>query len=394
MQERDYFYTHTNHCLFMLRIGVLMPRSSLFPSLGLDILNGLKQSLKLQGIFDEIKLLTDNIGFGIEEPEIYTKAERMLLQEDTDIVIVCADVRIGEMLQPLFTASNKILMMVHFGANLPDSWQPAPTTITHSLNFCFHARFTGKLAAQETNKQVMNLISYYDGGYHQCFSMLTANQANGGVPRFNHITHLKLKEFTIAPAAPFLEEHKDVQTLLCLFAGDQAEQFYRDISPLQQQFGLNLYVTPMMLDASLKTALGEGFSIQNVKGYIPWHASLGNEHNQVFKKYTANYFSVLGWDAALIITELLPALKNGEQNIHALIQSLAAKTFNSPRGWLKIDAATQCTYGPSYLASCRDNFDITIGPEVNNIEDEWMAFTKTAMPAGESSGWRNTYLCI
>lgn len=378
----------------MLRIGILMPRSSLFPSLGLDMLNGLKQCLKQQGIFDETKLLTDNIGFGIEEPEIYTKAEKMLLQEDADIVIVCADVRIGEMLQPLFTASNKILMMVHFGANLPDSWQPAPTTITHSLNFCLHSGLTGKLAAGETNKQTVNMISYYDGGYHQCYSMLTNHQANGGVPRFNHITHLKLSEFNIQPVIPFLEENTDVQTLLCLFSGDQAERFYQEISPVQEQFNLRLYVTPMMLEDSLKTSLGEGFSIQQVKGYIPWHPSLDNEHNQAFKKNKANYFSVLGWDAALIITELFPALNNGEQNVHALIQSLAAKTFNSPRGWLKIDAATQYTYGPSYLASCRDNFDISIGPEVNNIDDEWTAFKKTAMPAGESSGWRNTYLCI
>lgn len=379
----------------MLRIGILMPRSTLFPSLGLDILNGLKQNLKEQQLFDEVKLLTDNIGFGIEEPEIYSKAEKMLLQEDADIVIVCADVRIAEMLQPLFTASNKVLLVVHFGANLPDSWQAAPTTITHSLNFCLHTRLTGRLAAQEASKQVINTISYYDGGYHQCFCLLSSNQEHGGIPVFNHITHLKLDEFTLQPMIDFLEQQKDdVHTLLCLFSGEQAERFYREIQPLQQQYSLNLYVAPMMLEGSLKKTLGEGFEIKNVTGYVPWHASLENSHNQAFKKYTANYFSLLGWDAGLIIAALLPQINNGETDAAALVKSLSGKTFSSPRGWLKMDPLTQYTYGPSYLASCNGHFEVTLSPEIENIEEEWSAFTKIPMPAGESSGWRNTYLCI
>lgn len=75
----------------MVRAGILLPRSTLFPAIGLDILNGIKSCLKQHGIQDEFIFKTDNIGFGIEEAEIYTKAERMLLQEDADLVIVVAD---------------------------------------------------------------------------------------------------------------------------------------------------------------------------------------------------------------------------------------------------------------------------------------------------------------
>lgn len=378
----------------MLRIGILMPRSTLYPALGLDMLNGLKQSLKQRNLFDEVKLLTDNIGFGIEEPEIYTKAEKMLLQEDADIVIVFAGLRVAEMLQPLFAASNKLLVMMHFGANIPDTWQAAPTTITHSLNFCLHARLTGRLAAQETNKQAINMVSYYDGGYRQCYALLTGHQQQGGVPRFNHITHLKLSEFTIQPIIPFLEANSDVRTLLCLFAADQAEHFYKDIAPLQQQFGLQLYVTPMMLDAALKAALGADFSIQQVKGYIPWHASLDNEANRLFTKNNANYFSLLGWDAGAIIAELAPGLNNGAQNMQELVRSVSGKKIDSPRGWIMIDPVSQYTYGPSYLASCKNNFDITVEQEAEQVEQEWAEFTQITISADESSGWRNTYLCI
>lgn len=385
----------------MLRTGILMPRSTLYPSLGIDLLNGIKQSLKQQQVFDEVKLLIDNIGFGTDEPEIYTKAEKMLLQEDADIVIVCADSRIAEMLQPLFTASNKILLVVNFGASFPDTWQPAPTTITHTLNFAFNAGLTGKLAAEETNKQAVNAISYYDGGYRQCFSMLNSHQQNGGVPRFNHITHLKLDEFTLQPIAEFLEQNSDVQTLLCLFSGDQAIRFYQEVQPLQTAHNLHLYVSPMMLDDALKPLLGNDLSLNNISGYIPWHASLENEQNRLFQSFytaatgqPANYFSLLGWDAGLLLHEMVQRSSAGEANAAALVKSMNGISLNSPRGWLKIDPATQQTYGPAWLARSNDHFNITIGPACNDVENEWTGFTKVQMAPGESSSWRNTYLCI
>ncbi|MBK7432606.1 MAG: hypothetical protein IPI66_01085 [Chitinophagaceae bacterium] len=114
-----------------------MPRSTLFPSLGMELLNGIKLFLKEQGLSGSVQWITDNIGFGTNEADIYAKAEKMLLQEEADLVILCADTTITEMLQPLFTASDKILLAVNFGANFPENWTPAPTTVTHSLNFAF-----------------------------------------------------------------------------------------------------------------------------------------------------------------------------------------------------------------------------------------------------------------
>lgn len=140
----------------MLRIGLLLPCSTLFPSLGLDFNNGIKEFLKSYVINDDVSFIMDNIGFGINEQEVYTKAEKMLLQDDVDVLILFADSRIAELLQPLFTACHKILLVVNFGANFPENWTPAPTTITHSLNFCWHARLTGQLAARKPiNRQCM-----------------------------------------------------------------------------------------------------------------------------------------------------------------------------------------------------------------------------------------------
>jgi branched-chain amino acid transport system substrate-binding protein len=396
----------------MLRTGILLPRSTLFPSLGLDILNGIKNYLKKHTLSDEVKLITDNIGFGVNEQEVYAKTEKMLLQEDVDMVVLCADTKITEMLQPLFTASNKILLAVNFGANFPDSWQPAPTTITHSLNFCLHARLTGMLAANENNKQAANVVSYFDGGYRQCYCMLQSHQQNGGVPAFNHITAHKSAEFTLEPLAEFLEQNNEVNNLLCLFAGDMAEMFYREISPLQKKLNLNLFVSPMMLDESLKDTPGNEFSIENVKGFIPWHHSLNNTPNDIFKEtitaagHAANYFSLLGWETGMLLSEIIRLNNAGYTNATTVVRSLTETAFDSPRGWMKIDAATQYSYGPSYLATFSQNpagksdmsagsgGEISVGNEKENLDAAWAAFTNEKLPPGESSSWRNTYLCI
>jgi branched-chain amino acid transport system substrate-binding protein len=376
----------------MLKAGILLPRSAMYPALGLQLLTGFKENLKLEGIHEEIELFTDNIGFGINEPEIYNKAEKMILGQDVDMIILCADIIITEMLQPLFTATNKILLVVNFGANFPDSWQPASTTIVHSLNFCMHASLTGKLAAKETNKQAANVVSYYDGGYRQCFSMLNGHQSNGGTARFNHVTSLKAEDFTLAPLIGFLEEHTDVKTLLCLFAGKQAQHFYREIKPVQAKLDLVLYGSPMMFIEELEKT--------GIRGFVPWHVSLNNEANNSFREAihsspgnTANYFYLLGWEAAVIVHEIIEMKNDGKSDAPGIIQKLTGIELESPRGWIKFDVATHHSYGPSYLAICRDN-DVVIRTEAEDVDAAWKTFTSESNLQGERSGWRNTYLCI
>lgn len=373
-----------------------MPRSTLYPMLGMDMINGLKLSIQQQSVSGDIELIIDNIGFGINEPEIYAKAEKMLLQENADVVIAFADTIIAELLQPLFTATNKILLIVNFGANFPRSWNPEPTCITLSLNFCLQARLTGKLAASKENKKAANVLSYFDGGYNQCYSLINSFQVNGGITMFNHVTHFRLDQFSLKPLDDFLEQHADVSTLLCLFAGEQAGRFYTDIEALQQKRSLDLFVSPMMLDETIFSTAN--YKTQQVQGFVPWHSTLTNQANQDFKTIIkskankqANYFLLLGWEAGMLLSEIFRR-SNDHSGSAEIIQAVKKLKYNSPRGWLKIDEATHHCYAPCWHAKASGN-DITIIEEVNDIEKEWQEFTQEPLLT-EYSMWRNTYLCI
>lgn len=383
----------------MIKTGILLPRSTLFPAMGFDLLHGLKTSLQQRGVRESFQLLTDNIGFGADQKEIYSKAERLLLQEDADIVIVVADTAVEELLSPLFTAYNKLLIVVHFGANFPESWTPAPTTWVHSLNFCLHTRLTGKLAAAQEDKQAVYTASFYDAGYRQCYAFLNSHQQNGGIACYTHVTDFRPDFFTLQPADDFLAANP-VQNMICLYAADLAALFYEKAAPLQEKYKLNLFVSPMMLDASVRDYAGDKTLAVNATGYTPWLPSLDNEENSLFcsgfekaANKKANIMGLLGWETGMLLDLFAKQFEQKNQWSEVII-SAGDSRLPSPRGWLQLDKTTQHSVGPSWLATATGNFEVMAAGETMDTLDEWRSFTKETLSADDTSGWKNTYLCI
>jgi branched-chain amino acid transport system substrate-binding protein len=387
----------------MLRIGVLTPRSSLYPTIGFDIINGLKTGFAQMRYTNETTIITDNIGFGIDEAEIYTKAEKMLLGDNADIVIACCDSRIAAMLQPLFTTAGKLLLVTNPGANLPEGWQASPNTIVHSLNFCFNTSLTGSLPA--ANNTAAMATSYYDAGYNQVYCMVTSFQQNGGQMLYNHVTHLKDDQFTLAPLRDFMAGENPAKNLLCLFSGDMAARFYHEMAEIQQNQRCNLYVSPMMLEEGMLTDLGNEITVDNIQGYTPWLSTLSNTNNQQFVAawQTAygkqpNIFALQGWDTALIIEQFTNQLQLHNNHTANAVKAMGSgAAMASPRGWIKLDPASNHIYGPAWLVKSNGNFIIEIEENSStDIEAEWKKFTSemALSPTEIHSAWRNTYLCI
>jgi branched-chain amino acid transport system substrate-binding protein len=387
----------------MLRIGMLTPRSTLYPAMGFDILNGFKAGLAQYNLTNDVVLFTENIGFGTDEPEIYTKAEKMILGDNADIVIACCDSRIAAMLQPLFTAAGKLLVVVNMGANLPESWQAHESTIVHSLNFCFNTALTGALAA--AGKTAALAASYFDAGYNQVFSMLTRFQQKGGSILFNHITHLETAKFTLQPLQQFMAGENGTPNLLCLFSADMAALFYKEMATIQQNQPCNLFVSPMMLEETLAKELKNEVPFKNVQGYTPWQLALSNANNQQFTAaYQAaqgkqpNLFVLLGWDTALVVDCFAKQLTaTGNNTVNAIKAMGTVPPLPSPRGWIKLDTATNHIYGPAWLVKGSNYPELEIAENNSlDMDAEWKNFTSEVAlaPDGLHSAWRNTYLCI
>jgi hypothetical protein len=231
--------------------------------------------------------------------------------------------------------------------------------------------------------------------------MLNANQANGARPLYNHVTHLRLDQFTLDPLVNALEQNNELKTLLCLFSGEQAERFYQEIPVIQNRFDLDLFVSPMMFEGSLKTAFQPTYQIAKVKGFVPWHLSLVNESNTIFKEVysgatnkTANYFSLLGWETGLLTEKIATEMNAGNTNAADLVKALVKTSFISPRGSFTIDEESHYSYGSTHLAGCSNGWEVLIEKSIEVTKEHWEDFKQQSIPKGLSSGWKNTYLCI
>lgn len=382
----------------MLKTGFLLPRSTVYPLIGHDFLDGFRSYFSDDASGEEPFITTANIGFGTDEAEVYAKNEDLLLKENVDIVVAFIDGRSAEMIEPLFTATGKILLLVNMGAHYSAESALSGTTISHSFDVAFNSWLTGKLASDSDHPQAIFATSYYDGGYLQGFCMATRYLKDGNSITNNFVSHFKKELFTTEALELYLKEHSEVDTLLCLFSGDTSPMMYRALSGMQQKRNLNLYVSPMMLDESLKTEWADEVSINNVKGFTAWNSQLDNAFNKKFKDQFQLFsgrepgiFSLLGWEAGVIIHEIEKLYQKGTEGILA-VKDLVEMELNSPRGWLKFDKKTRQTYSPSQLVSVQGNFHNVIEDTLTDLNDERKAFFESK-PVGAASGWRNTYLC-
>jgi branched-chain amino acid transport system substrate-binding protein len=381
-----------------MKVGFLLPKSTIYPLIGFDFIDGFKSYLAANALTEQVTIVSENIGFGLNEAEVYAKNEQLLLQEKVDVVIAFIDGRVTEMLEPLFTATGKLLIIVNMGAHYPYDATPSASILHHTFDIAFNSHLTGKLAAQQQHTQAVMATSYYDGGYLQCYAMNTGYLLNNGTITYNYISHFKKDLFELASLEQHLTSSPETKALLCLFSGDVSPQFYTGIATMQQSKDLYLYVSPMMLDACLKEKLPADFSIAHTQGYTSWDSTLANEENKnfmqqfgTFTKRAANLFGLLGWETGILLQAALPIVAAGE-NSSVVVTKLKQQTFRSPRGWLKIEASSNQTYSPSYLVQCKDNYALTVVHTLEDTLQDRQQFI-SEKPEGAASGWRNTYLC-
>ena len=383
----------------MLTIGILLPGSTLYPSIGMDFLQGIKSCFKYHQ-YGPVDVQVAIIGFGIKNDEVYSAAEKFLVISNADAVLVYAEDYHAEKLSPLFAAAGKLLIVTNLGANYPVTAVSNSHTIFHSLNECLCTFLTGKFAArQEGGHGAIMATSFLDGGYKHSHAMNNAFVLSGGEIKHNYVCHYKKEEFTTDTLTAFINNNPDVKKMLAVYSGDMARLLYEKLAALQQENKLQWYGSPMMFDCTPGDFPEPNPSLPtDVYGYTNWVPALNNETNQAFLQYyktengkNANLFSMQGWENALLLMEYLQQRKDAA-NTEAAINSLTGKKINSPRGTITLNGQRQIL-GPAYLVKATGNLQITVEDSIADTSaalDEMVA----QIPPEQFSSWRNTYLCV
>ncbi len=384
----------------MNRIGILLPRSTYYQSIGFDLFQGLSAGLKQLGLTD-VKIITENIGFGADKQQCYRSAEKLILEENVSIVIAYIGHRTAELLRPLFLAANKILLVLDAGANLPNEWPVCPNIIYHSLHNSLGARLTAKLAVANGHRNGGMVTGYYDGGYLHTYSISKAFEKAGGTIQFNHATGYKEDEFTMQPLINHLEKQPN-SALLSLFSGDFVQWYFNALKNLELKQKPTVYLTPFGFEESmLDQAIHPDYKIS---GIAAWSRKIDTKENKLFidtiteNGKTPNLFSLLSWECATIVKRYLDLESEYKNNNSLIINELLKFEFIGPRGKTYFDHKTNTSITPLYEASIIQNVngkcEVKLEHKIETLQADFDTLCEQRPEEGINSAWFNSYTCI
>lgn len=382
----------------MQTIGFLLPRSTYYTGISFDLFDGLTSSLSSLGRND-IRIVTENIGFGSDKQLCYKAAEQLIMHEQAQVVFAYIGHRMAQVLRPLFTAANRLLIVLDAGAHLPQEWPSSPHIYYHSLNNALGSWLSSNLAVRDGYSNGGMVTGYYDGGYLHTVGAYNGYLEAGGKMRFNLATGYRKEDFSMQPLKEQFQ-HSETDCLISLFSGDYVQWFFKDLVQHFPDQHLPVYLPPFALEESmLKEAVYPG---DKVSGIATWSVNLQNEQNALFTdKIRAagrepNLFSLLGWEAGILADFLTKELQQ-RPNCKQAAEQLSDFSFESPRGTVVFDKETNSSIAPLYEAKIEnDGTGHCAVKIVGEIADVASAYENLrSQPIEESvSGWFNSYTCI
>lgn len=368
--------------------GLLLPRSTDYPSLGFDILDGLRYSLKRTGQ-DNVRFITENIGFGEDHDLNYAKAEKLVLEENVDVLIVYCNAGNAEPLYKLAGIAGKPFIFLDPGMQLPEI-AAQPYCYHISLQGIHACRIAGFMAGEQ-NRRVLMATSFYDGGYRGPWGYTRGLAAAGGTVCGNYVSGYKEAEFNIDGYMQLLQ-NSGAQSVAACFSSYLANLFIKALKEKDPSAtSLPFYCSPFMAEEILLSQCD--FPGGTFHAIVPWGTTLQGEEQEVFnqtirreKNKQANIFHLLGWEAGIL------SLQTREEGVSAL----NGFSYTSPRGTVTIHPVTQQTYAPLYkgviVAGDQGKCALQILEMITVSAADHEAVLNDKPEQG--SGWKNNYLCI
>jgi branched-chain amino acid transport system substrate-binding protein len=373
-----------------IRIGVLLPRSTDYPSIGFDILDGLRSYFKQAG--KEVQFISENIGYGDDSALNYSRAEKLILQDEVQLVIAYSNPRNAEPFYSLSNSTQRPFILLDAGVQHPEVMQQ-PYAFHISLQGMEAAYISGWKAA-EGGKNILKATSFYDGGYRAPWAVAKGVEENNGKICGNYVSPFKIADFNIGEYMDLLQS-SGAEAVCASFSTYLAELF---MSALKQNgakaVSLPFYCSSFMAEEQLLHKME--FPGGTFNTVIPWSSLLQNEAQHLFmetikteKKKTATIFHLLGWEAGIVTAHLL-------ESETIAPDALKNWSFESPRGKQTFHPDTHYSYGPLYNASIVEGEAGKCALVLHEPmpADAGLHTSLLTARLENTSDWKNNYLCI
>jgi len=375
-----------------VRIGILLPRSDMFPTLAMDFLNGLKLAFKISRSELFIpKLLIESVGNATGK-SLLQVAEKLILQENVTLVISFCSVFNLKELAGIFGAYKKPLIHVDLGGNVLKEEHTNPYVIHHTLNLWQSAYFSGVYAANTFGKDAALAISFYDGGYHLVESFVRGFTENGGNIVYTYVSSMDYKSESFESMIKGLQ-NANPDFIFLLFSYKEGNKIVDVISKSPLNGKVPLLAAPSMTGEMNSS---ENINIDNVFSISSWAF---DEETPSMKSFQTNYsalyndapnvISLLGYEVGVTVFAFLEKNQDIPVRIGDYVKSLI---FESPRGELKFSGFNESLVQTNKLRQFLSDGNQHKNTAVNTIDliDQEELYDKFKdLPY---SGWQNPYL--
>jgi branched-chain amino acid transport system substrate-binding protein len=317
-----------------LRVGMMLPYTGTYATLGTAITNGFKLAVddsggKLGGRDIEFFTVDDE-----SEPSKATdNANRLVQRDNVDVLVGTVHSGVVMAMVKVARDTGTLLVIPNAGANAATGSQCAPNVFRTSFSNWQPAHPMGKVMYDRGHRKVVTLTWKYGAGEESIESFKEAFTKVGG-----SVVKEMYLPFPNVEFQPFLTEIASLKpdAVFVFFAGGGAVKFTKDYAAAGLKEKIPLYATGFLTDGTLEA---QGASAQGLLTTLHYGDGIENAKNKQFrfaygKKYgtQADVYAVQGYDAALLLNGGIGAVKGDFGERAALYAALEKTKIDSPRG--------------------------------------------------------------
>lgn len=363
-------FAGTVHAEEKVRIGLLMPLTGTYASVGDAVIKGMKQYIRENGGTIAGKKVDF---FTIDDESNAAKAAenatKLIKRDKVDLLIGTVHSGVTLNMAKVARDNKKIMIIPVAGANDLTGSLCSPYVFRTSYSNWQISYATGKVVVDKGLKTAASLTWDYAYGQESAQAFKDRFESGGG----KVVKDFKLK-FPDVDFKPHIEEIAKIKpdAVFVALAGAGSAKFVADYRELGLLGKIPLYSNGYLTESNISSIGGGADGIITTYNYAD---GLNNEKNKKFRSQFSSYYkmtpdgpAVNGYDLMALYAEGLKASNGDPKNTQAIIKGMENAKIESPRGTFTMSKAHN-PVEDIYLREVKGNENVFIGVAEKALAD-------------------------
>jgi branched-chain amino acid transport system substrate-binding protein len=332
-----------------IKVGLLLPFSGVYASLGNEIETGFNLGLAEFGGETDVTFEILREDTEVSPPAALAKARKLILQEQVDVMVGIVSSGVLGAVRDMVHGAGVPLIVANAGNDEATGAACSPYITRMSFSNGQINRPMGTWMAEQGIETAYTLAPDYAAGRQMIDAFTeTFTAAGGEIVGQDFTPFQKTQDF-----GPYLAQaaSSGADAVYVFYAGGEAISFVKQYDSFGLQDDLPLYGSGFLTSPLYVNAQGE--AAEGIITALHYAPTIDSEANAAFvAAFTEetgrvpSEFAVQGYDAARALIE---AVKTGATDRESLANALRQVSFEGPRGQLSIDPATNNIIQPIYV---------------------------------------------